>query len=143
MDFTLPPSQTDQKQPSVSDATRKLIRDFKVLALSSLDAAVFKPQDCELIAQAVNENPNIAREDWLAAAKAIIGEMNGEFEFKHCGQTLSQMLEAKVIQIEQKRKRDAQHERDIQASQEAAMRAAKEADEAWDAEYKRRQEEGM
>jgi len=141
MEFTLPSSLNETKQP-VSDATRKLIRDFKILALSSLDtaanAAVFKPQDCELIAQAINDNPDIAREDWLFAAKSIIGKMDGEFEFKHCGQTLAQMLEAKAIQIVQQRERDAQYERELQASIEAAKKAQKEADEAWE---KQRQEE--
>lgn len=120
MDFKLPPPLQELKQP-ISDAARKLVRDFKVLALTltNSDAVVFTPKDCDALMEVIDQNPDVAREDWIAAAKALIEPMEREFEFKRCGQTLAQMLEAKVIAVQQKREREAKRQREEEAAKKA------------------------
>jgi hypothetical protein len=100
---------------------RKLIRDLKVLALEYSNAAVFTPKDCEMLTEAIEQNPDLARDDWMIAAKSLIEPMENAFDFKHCGEKLAQMLEAKAIAIQHKRDADAKRRCEIEAVTKAAV----------------------
>ena len=125
------PSRTSKSKPSRSRSTGgqdmgALVQAIKKAALDvSEGKAVFYGKNTKAIKQALIDNPSLDRESILSAVRSRVRDMD-EFQLKHCGSDLAEVLVA-LIQYKDEA-REAQERQDarvaeILAESEASSKA--------------------